>query len=203
LGTKFVASPEKFNFNVHHNEWKDIVRKLFFILLFFTGLNAMAQEGLTPLMPETDSTQLAAERQMMYHKLLNGSPENDLFAQPIHLPNFDFKSELEQRWNYGLPLSLNSEFFNNFSPGYFGYVSPALFLRNGSVFSQGQYQLSDKFKVGGFSYSGNSIFAAPLPSHGLNNFDTHGATMFMQYKVSKNFKIETRVSVQQGPGPKF
>ena len=58
--------------------------------------------------------------------------------------------------------------------------------------------MADKFKIGGFSYGANSVFSAPFPNQGLNNYDYRGATMFMQYKVSKNFKIETSVNVQQG-----
>ncbi len=177
-----------------------IVRKLMYLLLLFCFSRAAAQEGLTPLLPEQDSSELAAERQIMYHQLLNGTFDTELFSEPVQLPEFNFQQELMKRWNYNPELTTGTIYFGGFHPSLFGYF-PSPFLSGGSVFSQGSYQLSDKFKVGGFSYGANSVFSAPMPAFG--HFDTRGATMFMQYKVSKNFKIETRINVQQGPGPGF
>lgn len=186
---------------LNSGKWEDNVRKLLILLLIFLSLAARAQEGLAPLTtePETDSVQLAVERQLMYHQLLNGTPENELFSQPFELPQFDFNETLMNHWNINFnDLSWNPHNFSRFGYGYFG-IHPSPFVRNGTVFSAGEYQFSDKFKIGGFSYGANSVFSAPLPKQGLNNnYDFNGASMFMQYKVSKNFKIETRVNVQQG-----
>jgi hypothetical protein len=134
---------------------------------------------------------------MMYHQLLNGTLENELTGQPFELPRFDFNEALMNRWKISFnDHSWNPQHFSRFGYGHFG-IHP--FVRNGTVFSAGEYQFSDKFKIGGYSYGVNSVFSAPLPNQDLNNnYDFRGNTLFMQYKVSKNFKIETRVNVQQG-----
>ncbi len=178
------------------------MRKLIYLFILFCFSGAAAQEGLTPLFPEQDSTELAAERQIMYHQLLNGTFDTELFSEPVQLPEFNFQQELMKRWSYNPETTFHQVYFNGFHPSAFGFF-PSPFYSEGAVFSQEKYQLSDKFVIGGFSYGANSLFSAPLPGKGINDFDTRGATMFMQYKVSKNFKIETRVSVQQGPGPGF
>ena len=177
------------------------MRKIIMLFLMLFSVAANAQEGLAPLMmePEPDSVQLAAERQMMYHQLLSGTLENDLFSQQFELPEFDFNAGLMNQWNLNFSdLASDPYFFGRFRPGNFGiHTSP--FVREGTIFSAGEYQFSDKFKIGGYSYGANSVFSAPFPNQGLNNnYDFRGNTMFMQYKVSKNFKIETRVNVQQG-----
>ena len=177
------------------------MRKLLIFLLLIFSLAAKAQEGLAPLMTESkpDSIQLAAERQLMYQQLINGTLENELFVPPFELPDFDFSEGMMNHWNLNFDdIAPGYQYFGRFRPGFLGF-SPSPFIRNGTVFSAGEYQLSDKFKIGGYSYGANSIFSAPLPNQGFsNNYDFRGNTMFMEYKVSKNFKIETRVNVQQG-----
>lgn len=177
------------------------MRKLLILFLMVISFATNAQEGLAPLMtePETDSLQLAVERQLMYHQLLNGTMESDLFSQPFELPKFDFNAGLMNRWNLSFnDLAFSSYNSNRFGYGYFG-IHPSPFVRDETIFSAGEYQFSDKFKIGGYSYGANSVFSAPFPNQGLNNnYDFRGNTLFMQYKVSKNFKIETRVNVQQG-----
>jgi len=174
-----------------------IIQLVLFALLLLGGLGARAQEKLMPVMPqEEDSTQLAAERQMLYYQLTSGKLENSELYDIPQLPKMDFGAVINQRFSITPSGVAHSTDFG-FMPYMFS-VSP--FYRNASVFSAASYQLSNKFTVGGYSFGANSIFSAPLPNQGMNNFDTHGSTLFMQYKVSKNFKIETRVTVTQGPG---
>ena len=176
------------------------MRKFLLILFSIISLISSAQEGLTPLMqePEIDTLQPDLERQLMYHQLLNGTLETELSDQSFQLPEFDFNSALMNRWNYNYDwLSFNRAHLNFYNPGGFGFY-PSPFLRDATVLSSGEYQFSDKFKIGGFSYGANSIFSAPFPGQGLNDFDYRGATMFMQYKVNKNFKIETSINIQHG-----
>lgn len=168
-----------------------------FLLLLLGGASAQAQEKLMPVMPVEDSTQLLLERQILYKQLISGTLENNEIYNVPQLPKFDFNANIAQRISINPSGMLHTTTFSGFMPGQF---PGAPFLRNGSVFSVASYQLNDKFTVGGYSFGANSIFSAPLPNQGMNQFDTHGSTLFMQYKVSKNFKIETRVSVTQGPG---
>lgn len=151
-----------------------------------------------PELPEQDSTALQAECNMLYRHFPVGiSPLGDL-VQPVQLPELNFDAALSRYQSFELAdYSFGNWLFNGKYHGHFG-ISPAPFLRNGAIFSQGSYQLSDKFKVGGYSFGANSILSAPFPNQGINNFDVRGSTLFIEYKVSDKFKIETRVSVSQG-----
>ena len=174
-----------------------IIQLLFLALLLLGGLVAKAQEKLMPVMPqEKDSTELAAERQVLYYQLTSGKIENSELYDIPQLPKLDFSAVINQRFSI-TPSGVEHSTDFGFMPYMFS-VSP--FYRNASVFSAASYKLGDKFTVGGFSFGANSIFTAPLPNQGMNYFDTYGSTLFMKYKVSKNFKIETRVTVTQGPG---
>ena len=173
------------------------IRMILFMFLLLGGISVHAQEKLMPIMPAEDSTQILLERKILYNQLMTGTPENSEIFEVPQLHKFDFSAAIAQRFSINPSGMLHTTTLGGFTPGLF---PAAPFLRNGSVFSAASYQLSDKFTVGGYSFGANSIFSAPLPNQGMNNFDTRGSTLFMQYKVSKNFKIETRVSVTQGPG---
>lgn len=175
------------------------MKRLLFILFTIIIYNVSAQETLMPLLPAQDSLQMETERQIMYRNFLQGNTPAGELMEFQKLPEFDFKQELSNRWNYNLSeFSLNQ--WDYFRPGLWT-VTTSPFLRNATVFSEGSFQVGKNFRLGGYSFGGNSVFTAPFPSQGLNNFDTRGSTLFMQYNVSKNFKIETRVNVIQGPTP--
>jgi hypothetical protein len=179
---------------------KLFVKKFFFLFFIVLPFNLFAQEPLMPLVSVQDSAMLAAERQLMYYQFLSGILPSGEWMQSVQLPDFDFKSEMVNRWSYDFSaVSTNPLSFNDFMPGYFGLGTDP-FLRDVSVFSGAAYRLNDRFTFGGYSFGANSVFSAPFPNQGMNNFDVRGSTMFLKYNVSKNFKIETRVNVIQGPG---
>ena len=180
------------------------MRIVFFLLLITFVRIAEAQEKLMPVMTlEKDSAQVELERQLLYRDLLSGTIQSGGLIDDLEIPPFDIYSALaRQRYNFDLKENLNSGEPEIFTYNQVGFY-PSPFFRNGVIFSGASYKLNDKFKLGGYSFGANSIFSAPLPNQGMNNFDTRGATMFMEYKVSKKFKIETRVSVTQGKGPGF
>lgn len=172
-------------------------------ILFITVLcclEGFSQEPLMPVLDKLDSVQLKTERQLMYRQLLSGvSPTGEL-TETWQLPDFNLKRELANRWSYDLSG------FTGFHRNYGLFTGSPVFAadpfsRNSTIFSKGSYQLGENFKVGGYSFGGNSVFSAPFPNQGVNNYDFRGSTLFMQYKFSKNFKIETQVNVIQGPGP--
>jgi hypothetical protein len=175
--------------------------KLLFVLLFtFLAVNVIAQEPLMPVIAENDSASVAAERQLMYYQLLSGTLPLGEFMEPVQLPGFNFQGEMAKRWSYNVQdNSMNFWSFEDFSPGLpVAGFSP--FLRDETVLSGASYQVNERFTLGGYSFGANSVFSAPFPNQGMNNFDVRGSTMFLKYNVSKNFKIETRVNVIQGPG---
>jgi hypothetical protein len=153
---------------------------------------------------EVDSSAVELHRQMEYYRLINGNADGLLDNTAINLPQFNVTREYQKRYSLNVDFTPISNFmFAGISSGPFGAYSP--FYHNGTILSEAAYQLGDKFVIGGYSYGANTIHAAPYPNQRANYFDTYGSTMFMQYKVSKNFKIETRVSVGQnkGIGPGF
>ena len=172
------------------------MKKLIFISLLFIAFVSFAQQGLQMDFTEQDSVQMKLQRQMEYHQLISGL--SAFLDEGFKLPEMNFQEEFLKRYTLGLELfPVTNYTFGGFSSGMMNpFHSP--FYRNGTILSAAAYQLGDKFTLGGFSYGANSIYSAPHPNQGMNNFDNYGSTLFMQYKVSKNFKIETRVNVQQG-----
>ncbi|NOY95583.1 MAG: hypothetical protein GXO81_04255 [Chlorobi bacterium] len=175
------------------------------ILLFIVNLSiAVNAQGLMELpLPPIDTTKAEAIDigiRMMPGQLL---PSNILlskepFPSKLVFPKADFNNLNAGRWQIDYSGLLNQG--NQFNaPGYFTTINP--FIRSGIIFNQARYEISEKFTLGGNSFGANSIFSAPLPNQGNTNFDYRGASMFMQYKISKNVKIETRVSVTSRPRP--
>jgi len=162
-------------------------------VLFILSLAASAQEGLILKPMEQDSALIKLERQIEYNQLISGQIPGELFLEKIELPKFDYKTEFVKRYSLNYDnYSFNSLPLTGFSLGMMGP-----FYQNGMVLSEAAYKVGDKFTFGGFSYGINPMMMPP-PAPGINNFNRYGSTMFMQYKVSKNFKIETRVNVSQG-----
>lgn len=152
------------------------------------------------MLPEKDSTQIKMEQEIQYRQLLSGaSPPGGSMETP-RLPNFNLSRELAGlRHNYHMSeFSLNQYYLNDYIPYYPGFF-PSPLLHNESIFSQSSYQISENFSLGGFSYGANSVFSPSSPNKNLNHFDTRGTTFLLQYNVSKNFKIKSRISVSQGP----
>ncbi|MFA7491268.1 MAG: hypothetical protein WCY58_10995 [Mariniphaga sp.] len=174
------------------------MRKGLFIIAFvITNLHSFAQESLLPLMPEKDSVRMAAERQVLYHQLLSGSLLTGIQPDLPKLPDFDLNSELFRRWTYS--VSSNDWSADRWNSGYFR-LTGSPFLRNEMITSGSTYRLNDRFSFGGYSFRAQSALSAPFPNQGLNNFDIHGSSLFLQYNVSKNFKIETHFNVSHGAG---
>jgi hypothetical protein len=111
----------------------------------------------------------------------------------ISTPAFDINKYLQSNWK------IDYQSFDYLQPGNYTFhgrpflVSPL--FHSGTIFNQASYQLNDKLTFGGNSFGVNSIFTAPLPHPSANQWENRGASMFMQYKVNRNFKIETRISV--------
>lgn len=177
-----------------------MLKHLCFSVLVLVCVTSFAQEPLMPVLPENDSTMLEAERQIMYRQLLSGLPPGDNLMEPVRLPAFDLGTGLINRWNIGLPDFTPDQWpVSGWMPGYPGFTGSP-FLRDETVFSGAVYRHNDRFSFGGHSFGANSVFTAPFPNQGLNKYNIRGSSLFMQYKVSKNIKIETRVNVIQGPG---
>jgi hypothetical protein len=117
--------------------------------------------------------------------------DKSMFNQPL-LPDYSKNLDLKKYLNYS---KSSTESFSTVEY----IVSP--FYSNGIVFNQATYRLSDRVSFGGNSFGAQSVFDAPRINSSINDMSTKGASMFMQYKVSKNFKVETRVSVATHKSP--
>ena len=111
--------------------------------------------------------------------------------QPL-IPNFNKNLDFSKSFSSVLVYP------ETFSMNLFG-TSP--FYSSGVIFNQAAYRLNDRFILGGSSFGGISVFDHPQINPSMQNMNTRGASMFMQYKVSKNFKIETRVNISNQQSP--
>ncbi len=172
---------------------------LFFIFTFLISFS-YAQQGLQMDLGEIDTTELNLQRQIEYYQLIHGTPVNNMFLEDLKFPELNLDQEMLNRYTVNMGfLPLEQFIYTGISSSPLGAFSP--FYYNSTILSGQAVQLNDKLVISGYSYGANSIFSAPLPNQNSSYFDTYGSTMFMQYKVSKNFKIETRVSVGQRQGP--
>jgi hypothetical protein len=176
------------------------VKKLIFLMLILLHSGLYSQELMMPVPTGKDSLYMDAERQLMYHQFISGTLFSDEIIQPVPMVRFNLADELEKRWSVGnfghMPYLWQERMFFMGGTG----TGPSPFLRNATFLSGAAYRINDRFSMGGYSFGGNSVFTAPVPERGFNQYDVRGSTLFMQYNVSKNFRIETRVNVTQGPG---
>lgn len=172
------------------------MKRLILIFLAFISLESFAQQGLQMNFGEMDSTEMELQRQTEYYQFINGLNANNEFIGDLKLPDYKFNSYSGSPYVFKFNLQPLMNSFAGF--GNYDIISP--YFYNGEVLSSSATQINDRFTIGGFSYGANSIMSAPLPNQAGRSFDTYGSTMFMQYKVSKNFRIETRISVGQRQG---
>lgn len=151
--------------------------KLFVVgwMLLFSGVGGWAQSDTI----EDLSVQPMAD--FLYRELFNFSPNSTFGALSIAPP------ALPQPLSFGLLSSFQTpdkrvDMFDSpvFNP----------FMKSWSLNSFAEYQLTDKLILGGNSFSGQSIFSpATFPGSSNHSMDFRGASMFLEYKVSKNVRI--------------
>lgn len=170
------------------------MRSVLVIILLFFGLQAVAQQGLQMDFGEVDSSEVLLQRQIEYYNLINGGTDGSYLMDDLQLPAFNMNQFYQSRYTLALAAfpQLN---YTGLSFHGSDIVSP--YYYNAEMLSSAAFELGDKFVIGGYSYGANSVLSAPLPNQNMGYFDTYGSTMFMQYKVSKKFKIETSISIQQ------
>lgn len=164
---------------------------LVFALLSFVTFS-FAQEKVDTLSHSqinVDRLQLTVEKPLLLdeHTPLNRislfEPFN--FKQPFPFDiskNIDFKKLLKSKLSIAESYSFSG---NGFFP----------FPFSGNVFNQASYRISDRFTVGGNSFGIQSFLEQPQINPAIQNMSTKGVGMYMKYNVSKNIKIETRVSI--------
>jgi len=131
-----------------------------------------------------------------------------LMENPVPLERFNFMEQfnfcqpLLPDYNKVLNLAkyLNSSKITPETFSIQGYgILP--FYPSGAIFNQAAYRLNDHLSIGGNSFGAQSIFDQPRLNSSIQDMSFRGASMFMQYKFSKNFKVETRVSITNRNSP--
>lgn len=165
------------------------------VVFFAYAQGEIKLDSIPKIQVDTDSRALFMEKPLLF----DGSfPTDDinlfdksLFSQPL-LPdynkNLDFKKYLNR-------FESSTE---TFSPVGFGF-SP--FLTSGAVYNQATYRINDRFSFGGNSFGVQSVFEQPKMNPSISGMSTKGASMFLQYKVSDKFKVQTRVSISNRQSP--
>ena len=159
-----------------------------------------AQEPVKPVVLPADSInpglKTGATAPLLYQPGLTSTGLNfefqdiPAFTPKITAPPFDLSAYLKNRWvvtytsGNGLPFFPSALFF-----------TPVW----GTLFNQAVFQASDKLKIGGNSFGINSLLHAPLPSGNGGNYDYRGISVFMEYKVTNNFRIGGSISVAGHP----
>ncbi len=171
--------------------------KILFLVLVTLSLKSNAQQSEMLMPMEQDSTQIELGKQIEYRQLVSGQMFDGLNAETITLTGFDFDAEFAKRYGFSFDLySFAHSPMTAFSAGGLNpFFSP--FNQNGMILSEGAYRISNRFTFGGYSYGTNPMNLPP-PMPGMNDFSRYGNTMYMQYKVGKNFKIETRFNISKG-----
>jgi len=152
--------------------------------------------GLDSIRGKVEVNRLSLERPLLFENSFQLEGINlldkSMFNQPL-LPDYNKKLDLKKYLDFS-----NQSTNQSFSVSGFG-ISP--FYTNGIIYNQATYRLNDRFSWGGNSFGAQSVFDRPAINSSVRDMSTKGASMFMQYKVSKNFKVETRVSISGQRSP--
>lgn len=166
------------------------MKKLALLLFFCLSLTILnAQENIKndslkiSLEPVTDIPQISGS--LLLPEYLS-MVDLSIFRQPL-LPD------------YNKNLDFSNYLFSKITHNTFAYTGFSSALAWGQVFNQSTLQLNDKILIGGNSFGARSIHDQPRLNPSVNDFSIKGASMFMQYKVSDKFKVQTRISISNRP----
>jgi hypothetical protein len=168
------------------------------ILMLLTFGIVTAQEQLTPVMPVEDTVRTDADQEFMYRHLQSGILPSEEFMQSLVLPEFNLNYELAKRQDFKF-FDRSLAATNILIPSNMIFSAHPLMVDT-DILNGAAYRFGDNVTIGGYSYGGRSVFTAPFPLQNINNFDFRGSSLFMQYNISKNFRIETHINVTRSPG---
>ncbi|MFA5330212.1 MAG: hypothetical protein WC384_20625 [Prolixibacteraceae bacterium] len=166
-----------------------------FAVFFASAQEEIRLDSISKKLNVSDRERLMIDKPLIFGNSF--SPDEIMQTDPLmfHQPflpdyskNFDFKKYL------GVP-NYSSQSFSAIGYG----ISP--FYMNGVVFNQATYKINDRFSFGGNSFGARSIFDQPKLNSSVQDMSTKSASMFLQYKVSKSIKVETRISISNHQSP--
>jgi len=164
-------------------------------MLFASAQEEIVLDSIHGNPKKVDVSQLSISRPVLFDDSFSLVGKNfvdqSLFHQSL-LPDYTKNLDFSKYFSSSL---ISSE---SFSVHGFG-LSP--FYLNSVIFNQATYRLNDRFSIGGNSFGAQSVFDQPRINSSMQNMSTKGASMFLQYKVSKSFKVETWVSISNHQSP--
>jgi hypothetical protein len=163
--------------------------------LFVSAQEEIFSDSIAKKQVEFKISQPILERTLNFDKTAFPEEFNyldmSIFNQPLlpdYTKNLDFKKYLN-------PAKVTN--YSNYSSGSsFNPVFPF-----GHIFNQSSYQINDRLLIGGNSFGARSVFDLPKLNSSIQDMSIRGASMFMQYKVSDHFKVQTSVSISNGNSP--
>ena len=162
-------------------------------VLYLSAQEKIFSDSIPKKHPEIIIGQPIIERPLNFAGSFNSGEVNlidySLFRQPL-LPvykNLDFIKYLN------LSKTTNTSYYSSYS---FDYRFPM-----GNVFNQSTFQLNDRILIGGNNFGAQGIGELPKLNSSIQDMSIKGASMFMQYKVSDHFRVETRVSISNHNPP--
>ena len=165
---------------------KAIILLIFFLNVFFCYSQENRKDSIVANNFEGMEKELFYDQFPVYPGSLSGDflQFKPSFLNPLFLPETNWKIDFNALENPFAPAITSSMVY--------GYQP---FFGSFSIMNQARYQINNRLSIGGNSFSGSSIFD-PVPlNRPFNERNINGASMFLEYKVSKKFKIETRVTV--------
>ncbi len=120
--------------------------------------------------------------------------DNLMFNQPL-LP--DYTKNLDFKMYLGKFKETSLSNYPIYSTGLL--VNP--FFSSVQVFNQSMYKLNSHLSIGGNSFGVQSVFDQLKLNPSIQDMNIKGASMILQYKVSDNIKVETRVSISTHQSP--
>ena len=159
-------------------------------VLFVSAQGQIYSDSILNKHPELLIKQPIIEKTLKFDETL--SPINllnySIFDRPL-LPTYNKNLNFIKYLNPGKVISYSYSFAeSSFNP-----VFPFL-----HVFNQSAYHLNDRFIIGGNNFGAQSVFDRPKLNSTIQDMSVKGASMFMQYKISDHFKVETRISISTG-----
>ena len=131
-------------------------------------------------------------------------PDDYIYRPPIDL-NFSLATTpikleaplIQPKLRVNHPLVIDFKPFNSFKSitltSNVSYTQP--FASSYSINSFDEYRLGEKFIMGGNSFSANSVFSPEPLSTDFNDMVIKGASMFLQYEISKKLRISGSINV--------
>ena len=172
---------------------------LFFIsscaALFVCAQEEIFSDSIVKKQLEIKVRQLIIERPLNFDK--------KAFHEEINLmDNFLFHQSLLPDYNKNLNFKRYFNPSKETGPDYnfTGYSFDTVFPF-GHIFNQSSLRLNDRLQIGGNTFGARSVFDQPKLNSTIQDMSIKGASIFMQYKVSDHFKVQTRVSISNHNSP--